>query len=218
MSIFSRLAEVRARTGLSQADFARKVGVGKSTQIRYEKGEVWPAVDYLERVASVFREYCDYNWLATGMELTAAETLTAAIATVLTRLSRSIGIDDSDLMTVREACQLQDSAWQKLLDAALQRAGVTRLEKDEKELLENYRAANADGKLAIRLTGEGIAARSKPQARNSSPRAAALPDYGLKPDELALLDNYRNSSEKSKDSIKRTAFTFAKQKMKGEAA
>jgi len=161
MSIFSRLAEVRARTGLSQADFAREVGIGKSTQIRYEKGEVWPAVDYLERVASVFPEHCDYNWLVTGMEMTGAEKLTVAIATVLTRLSRSVGIDDGELMTVRDACQLQDRDWEKLLDAALQRAGVTRLEKDERELLENYRAANADGKLAIRVSGEGIAARSK---------------------------------------------------------
>lgn len=161
MSIFLRLAEVRGRTGLSQADFALRVGVGKSTQIRYEKGEVWPAVDYLERVALAFPDHCDYSWLVTGYEMTGAEKITVAIATVLTRLARSVGVDDQDLNTVREACQQQDKNWENLLDAAIKRAGVTRLEQDERELLENYRAANADGKLAIRLSSEGIAARSK---------------------------------------------------------
>jgi len=161
MSIFSRLAEVRARTGLSQTDFAREVGVGKSTQIRYEKGEVWPALDYLEQVASVFPDHCDYNWLVTGYVMTGADKLSAAVATVLTRLARTVGVDDEDLNTAREACQKQDKEWEKLLDAAVQRAGVMRLEKDEQALMENYRAANADGKLAIRVSSEGIAAQSK---------------------------------------------------------
>lgn len=156
MTIFSRLAEVRARTKLSQGDFAQKIGVGKSTQIRYEKGEVWPALDYLEKVADTFPEHCDYTWLVTGMEITGAQKLTISIATVLTSLARSVGIDDGDLMTVREACQEQNAEWQKLLNAAIRRAGVTRLDPDERRLLENYRAANADGKLAIRMSAEGI--------------------------------------------------------------
>jgi len=160
MNIFERLLETRKRSGLSQGDFAKRVGVGKSTQIRYEKGEVWPAVDYLLKVADAFDKECDYEWLVTGHVMSGAERLSVATATVLTKLYRSIGLSDDVIQMVREACQSGDESWANLLHAEMQRAGVSHLNADEQELLDNYRQASAEGKLAIRMSASGIAVQS----------------------------------------------------------
>jgi len=165
MNIFERLVLTRKAAKLSQEDFAKRVGVGKSTQIRYEKGEVWPAVDYLIKVADEFPKECDYEWLVTGVRLTGAERLTMATGKVLTALYKAIGMDDDTMITVREACQLGDDSWGELLKGAMQRAGVSHLKTDEQELLDNYRQASAEGKLAIRLSASGIAAQSGKSSR-----------------------------------------------------
>jgi transcriptional regulator with XRE-family HTH domain len=45
--IGERIAEERKRLGMSQADFAKAIGVSLSSQKRYEKGEISPSVTYL---------------------------------------------------------------------------------------------------------------------------------------------------------------------------
>jgi len=52
MSIGDRLRTERQRLRLSQADFARIGGVGKTTQINYESGQSVPGADYLAAVAA----------------------------------------------------------------------------------------------------------------------------------------------------------------------
>ena len=53
MSTFGeRIAEVRKETGLSQTDFGALGGVGKHTQINYEKGERYPDANYLFAISS----------------------------------------------------------------------------------------------------------------------------------------------------------------------
>ncbi|MEB3437891.1 helix-turn-helix transcriptional regulator [Pseudomonas sp. A2] len=51
MAIGDRLKEERSRLGLSQTDLATVGGVGKTTQINYEKGERSPDATYLSAVA-----------------------------------------------------------------------------------------------------------------------------------------------------------------------
>lgn len=51
MAIGDRLKEERSRLGFSQTDLAGVGGVGKTTQINYEKGERSPDAAYLAAVA-----------------------------------------------------------------------------------------------------------------------------------------------------------------------
>lgn len=52
LTIGERLLEERTRLGLNQTDFAALGGVGKATQINYEKGERNPDAAYLAAVAA----------------------------------------------------------------------------------------------------------------------------------------------------------------------
>jgi len=62
----SRLVEIRqSQPGrLSQADFAKTVGVGRTTQLRYESGEREPDVPYIRAVCEVY-QICS-EWLLNG--------------------------------------------------------------------------------------------------------------------------------------------------------
>jgi len=53
MTIGDRLKEERSRLGLSQTDLGASGGVGKTTQINYEKGAGSPDAKYLAAVASL---------------------------------------------------------------------------------------------------------------------------------------------------------------------
>ncbi|WP_445673413.1 helix-turn-helix domain-containing protein [Pseudomonas ceruminis] len=53
MAIGYRLKEERSRLGISQTDLAQVGGVGKTTQINYEKGERSPDASYLAAVAEI---------------------------------------------------------------------------------------------------------------------------------------------------------------------
>lgn len=50
-TISDRIIEVRKLSGLNQTDFGAFGGVGKHTQINYEKGESYPDVRYLVSLA-----------------------------------------------------------------------------------------------------------------------------------------------------------------------
>lgn len=62
-----RLAEERKRLGFSQADFGRLVGVGRTTQLKYESGEGEPGVYYMARVEAMD---VDVMYLVTGVRST----------------------------------------------------------------------------------------------------------------------------------------------------
>ncbi|MGN5592539.1 helix-turn-helix domain-containing protein [Stutzerimonas nitrititolerans] len=53
MTIGERLKEERSRLGFSQTDFASLGGVGKTTQINYEKNNGSPDAKYLTAVAEI---------------------------------------------------------------------------------------------------------------------------------------------------------------------
>ncbi|WP_336332326.1 helix-turn-helix transcriptional regulator [Pseudomonas putida] len=81
MTIGERLKEERVRLGLSQTDLAAVGGVGKTTQINYEKGERSPDANYLA-AASVLG--ADVLYVLTGeRKPQPADSITAGEAKVL---------------------------------------------------------------------------------------------------------------------------------------
>jgi transcriptional regulator with XRE-family HTH domain len=92
MGIFERVRQVRESTGLGQKEFAERVGVSKNTQLRYEKGQSYPAVDYLERVASEYG--VDNNWLMTGYQASQVERLNIARHQVFGGIAAELGVSN----------------------------------------------------------------------------------------------------------------------------
>lgn len=68
MAIGERLKEERLRLGISQTDLGAAGGVGKTTQINYEKGERSPDAEYL---AAVAEKGVDVLYVVTGLRATA---------------------------------------------------------------------------------------------------------------------------------------------------
>lgn len=59
-----RLKEERNKTNLSQEAFAALAGLGKKSQILYEKGERFPDVQYLQNIAELG---CDIQYIVLGI-------------------------------------------------------------------------------------------------------------------------------------------------------
>lgn len=62
-TLCERLREERLRLKMSQEAFGAAGGVGKLTQLKYEKGERRPDARYLERIAAVG---ANVNYILTG--------------------------------------------------------------------------------------------------------------------------------------------------------
>lgn len=83
MAIGDRLKEERSRLGLSQTDLGAVGGVGKTTQINYEKGERSPDATYLAAVAA---KGIDVLYVVTGQRVPqAADSLTSDEALLIER-------------------------------------------------------------------------------------------------------------------------------------
>ncbi|MDH0648069.1 helix-turn-helix domain-containing protein [Pseudomonas sp. GD03858] len=81
MTIGERLREERSRLGLSQTDLATVGGVGKTTQINYEKGSGSPDARYLSAAAA---QGVDVLYVVTGeRKREPSASLTASEANVL---------------------------------------------------------------------------------------------------------------------------------------
>lgn len=72
MSVGKRLAEERKRIGLSQSDFAERVGVSFSSQRRYEDGRSSPDTAYLEAIG---KAGVDVGYVLGPSQWTASEKL-----------------------------------------------------------------------------------------------------------------------------------------------
>lgn len=70
MTIAARLQEERNRLGMNQTEFAQLGGVGKTTQINYEKGERFPDAAFLAAVSSAG---VDVLYVVTGRRASATE-------------------------------------------------------------------------------------------------------------------------------------------------
>lgn len=83
MTIGARLLEERNRLGMNQTEFATRGGVGKATQINYEKGERSPDASYLQAIAD---EGADVLYIVTGKRGSESEgRLSEAESTLLAR-------------------------------------------------------------------------------------------------------------------------------------
>ena len=83
LTIGARLLEERTRMGMNQTEVAARGGVGKATQINYEKGERIPDASYLQAIAD---EGADVLYIVTGKRGSASEgTLSEAESTLLAR-------------------------------------------------------------------------------------------------------------------------------------
>lgn len=81
MTIGERLKEERSRLGYNQTDLAAVGGVGKTTQINYEKGAGSPDASYLAAVAA---KGVDVLYVLTGTRTPApADSITAEEADLL---------------------------------------------------------------------------------------------------------------------------------------
>ncbi|MBO4899209.1 MAG: helix-turn-helix transcriptional regulator [Lachnospiraceae bacterium] len=55
-----KLKEIRIKKGLSQKDFASRIGVVGATVSAYENGKKYPSVDILIKICSVYDVSADY--------------------------------------------------------------------------------------------------------------------------------------------------------------
>lgn len=101
MAIGDRLKEERSRLGLSQTDLGAVGGVGKTTQINYEKGERSPDATYLAAVAA---KGIDVLYVVTGHRVPkAADSLTSDEALLIQRFRRMSAEGRATVNSVSEA-------------------------------------------------------------------------------------------------------------------
>lgn len=55
-----RMLELRKELGLSQADVALAIGIGRTTYVGYERGTVMPPLDKAWRIADLYGTTIDY--------------------------------------------------------------------------------------------------------------------------------------------------------------
>ena len=55
-----KLAELRKARGLKQHDLSQQLGIHDQTTSRYERGEISPSLEILERIAKIFNVAMDY--------------------------------------------------------------------------------------------------------------------------------------------------------------
>lgn len=131
MGIIDRIIEVRNRKSLSQTAFAKILGVGKNTQIRYEKGLTIPDTSYLKKLSQVTN--CDYDWLLTGNVFSKNELVGAALGKLAGELGKIFGLETNALINLRQKIERQDLSWKKEI------ANLSTQHKNELSLLEYFR-------------------------------------------------------------------------------
>ena len=55
-----KLKELRKKHGLLQKDVAQAIGIGRSTYVKYETGDIDPSLDVLVQLANFFNVSIDY--------------------------------------------------------------------------------------------------------------------------------------------------------------
>lgn len=152
MGLFGRIREAREKTGLGQKEFAARVGVSKNTQLRYENGQNWPAVDYLERVASEYG--IDSNWLMTGYQASDAERLTIARIQVFGRIADELGMSHEQLVLLIDWALEGRSEWVDMARSMVAKCLLAALSPAEQALVEAYRLTDENGKKALDMTAK----------------------------------------------------------------
>ncbi|QXI02278.1 helix-turn-helix domain-containing protein [Pseudomonas monsensis] len=95
MTIGERLKEERSRLGLSQTDLGAAGGVGKTTQINYEKGSGSPDAKYLAAAAELG---VDVLYVVTGERKPTAAGSISTEAEKFLEVYQHIGEPDRDVL------------------------------------------------------------------------------------------------------------------------
>ena len=106
MNLGERLLAERTRLGLSQADLAALGGVGKTTQLAYEKGTRNPDSDYLVKVAS---QGVDVTYVLLGKKKSddVVNSATPAPSDRAIRFAEAFdALDDSHQAMVEQVCRM----------------------------------------------------------------------------------------------------------------
>jgi transcriptional regulator with XRE-family HTH domain len=126
MTIGPRIKEERKRLGLSQAEFARRIGIHRQTQINYESEERKPDTDYL---AAAAKAGIDLGYVLTGEgEADQQQVFRHAINIILAELELDVEYEEQwgralqlvaddwrDLRAGRDGKSLGDAAVRALL-------------------------------------------------------------------------------------------------------
>lgn len=87
-----RLKEVRESMGLTQAEFAKYCGVGKTAQYMYERGERYPSLSYLQAARS---EGADVLYILTGEKSGTVEAISRAESMLLIYIEDLLGLKEN---------------------------------------------------------------------------------------------------------------------------
>lgn len=150
MELCERLKLLREKTGLGQQEFAERVGVSRSTQIRYENGYSDPPLDYIQRLASEYG--VDSRWLMTGVEESEVERLAYARHQVLGRIIAELGLSYEQFGLLVDWAFERDPKWVEMARAMVSSCKLAALSPAEIAIVEAYRAANDSGKKALEAT------------------------------------------------------------------
>lgn len=108
-SLGLRIKKERERLGMTQGEFAEKLGIHRNTQARYETGAREPDAEYLGNAESIG---CDYLYLLSGERTTPDSVLGLAAARILPAISERAGIDGSALLDLLHlAAEEEASTW-----------------------------------------------------------------------------------------------------------
>lgn len=93
----NRLKRERERLGLSQADFAKACGVGKTAQYTYEKGDREPSLSYMEKAEELG---ADGYYLFTGVKLGEEWANARAYMRMISTIEMLLGLEEKRLENI----------------------------------------------------------------------------------------------------------------------
>lgn len=90
MSFGDRLTEERQRLGFTQAEFAKKIGISRNSQVNYEAGKREPGVGYLETVGKLG---IDVSYITTGIKLAVDTMEYRVLVKMLDEIGTALGFN-----------------------------------------------------------------------------------------------------------------------------
>lgn len=103
-----RIKELRQQLGLSQEEFGKRIGIGKSAVSKHENGENEPSE---QTILSICREFrVNYFWLTEGK----GDVFVGTPKTVVDELAEDYNLDDLDKKIIEKYLEL-DSEKRKIL-------------------------------------------------------------------------------------------------------
>lgn len=104
-----RLKEERERLGISQADFAKACGVGRTAQFNYESGKRSPDGDYLHAAGELG---VDTGYLLFGVRSTPLNLYSLGVASVLPDITERAGLNYDALHDILElSAESEANTW-----------------------------------------------------------------------------------------------------------